>query len=165
MISAQTSDGKKRLFLRGIRTPAGNRAIARASILTDGGDVVFWDRATEIESALSVSVSDPVVSGGRAGALPVRVSTYQTTANPAGGRPPYIYAWTRNDGPLDQWSIASPSAATTSFAFDGVETQTSETATFKITVTDAVGAVGTALVSATVTNYGDPRGPSNFPIQ
>lgn len=152
MISILTPTGSKKLILRGIRTPSGNKAIEAASILAPGSaDYQFWDGSL---ASLAVGASPMFVQGAAASPTFVTINTGATTASVTGGSPPYSYAWTVQNEGGGSWLITSPSSATTSFQAAAVDTLEQFTGTMRCTVTDSRGATGTVDVTAFVRNYG-----------
>jgi|SRR5690606_17835217 len=152
MISIQTSAGKKNLVLRGIRTASGNVTIESGSILTDDGDLKFWDGTP---GSLSVEIIPPYANGGAWTAATVTIVTGQVAASASGGSPPYTYAWEvdSDDGGSPAWTIGSASSSHTVFSVSSVPPGITREAVMKCTVTDSRGATGTATVPAQVTNY------------
>jgi hypothetical protein len=103
-------------------------------------------------SPLAITLSRYTTSGARNVSGTTTVTTASVTAQPAGGAPPYTYAWTRTDGGGHAWTITSPTAAATTFS-TSVARGVPQTANFKCTVTDAAGTVVSSLdVTATCTN-------------
>lgn len=102
----------------------------------------------------------PTVYGGAAFTSPIAVTTENATATVTGGRAPYTFLWARTDAALGDWSIISPTAATTAFRRIAVGAGENDTAEFACTVTDANGSsVASSDVLAYVENYGGLGGP------
>lgn len=102
---------------------------------------------------LAASVSPNPVSGSSHGNLSATtVTSSAATASPGGGLGPYTYSWARISG--DTMTAASPSSATTTFS-GTVPLDSTNTAVFRVTVTDAAGQVDTADVTVNLTNLPD----------
>lgn len=118
--------------------------ITRAEMFTGGA----WGKLAAFVPALSVSVS-PNPAGGRAGSQsPIYVTSAPANAVVVGGTGPFAYAWSLVSGTVD---ILSPTTAATQFG-GAVEPFSAVSATAKVTVTDAAGAVATATVDITLRN-------------
>ncbi len=88
------------------------------------------------------------------------VTTSNVTVTPTGGAAPYSYAWAEVSGPFADWSILSPSSASTAFRKGLVSPGDNEFATYACTVTDANGnSVVSDTITANVANYGGLGGP------
>lgn len=106
---------------------------------------------------VTVDIYNPI--GARASDLALTVNTEAVTATPAFGTAPYAYAWTQSPATDADFTPTAPASAVTAFKRTGVASGDIYTADFIVTVTDALGAVGTSdTVSATVSNYGDLGG-------
>lgn len=98
---------------------------------------------------LTVEASPANVSGTQASASAIRVNTDVTTAGPSGGLAPFSYSWAKVS---EVGAANSPSMATTDFG--ATISPGTQTGTFRVTVTDAVGHTATDDVTATFTNVG-----------
>jgi hypothetical protein len=87
------------------------------------------------------------------------ITTSSSIAAPVGGTSPFTYAWTQFDSSAYTWTIASPTAASTSFTVSSLPSGVSTSCIFKVTITDAAGAVATAYVEA-IANNGQPYSPT-----
>lgn len=102
---------------------------------------------------LSASVSPNPAAGSSHGNLsPAIVTSVPATASPGGGLGPYTYSWAHITG--DAMTASSPSSATTTF-YGTVPINTTNSALFRVTITDAAGQVGTADVTVNLTNLTD----------
>lgn len=126
-------------------------AIAAVYAWRDGVLVKIWGEEGA-GGTLTVSASPANVYGGKSSKFAVDVDTPPVTATPAGGVPPYTYAWTLSVG--TGWTILDDDAATTAFRASSVAAAATKTATFEIEVTDSLGATATDTVEATAENYG-----------
>jgi len=99
---------------------------------------------------LTVTISPAEVSGTQGSNDPIPVTTNQASASPAGGLPPYSYAWTRVSGGVG----AADTPAMASTFFTATIGPGSATSTFRVTVTDSGGAPATADVVAEFNNVG-----------
>ena len=111
-------------------------------------------------AALAVSVTPLVlfasVTGGAATTVPALASA-------SGGTPPYAFAWARIGGDLDI-SAVNAAAASTAFTHPTLATGETATATFRVTVTDAVAAMARGEpVTVTVVNTASGGTPGGGP--
>jgi hypothetical protein len=81
------------------------------------------------------------------GSGPATTSAAHVTTN--AGTAPFTYAWTKQLGSAD-WTITSPSAATTTFSYAFLEDSELAQAVFKCVVTDNAALTTTLYVSANV---------------
>lgn len=95
-------------------------------------------RVFSLFTPLSVTLSHPTVSGVTFGSGVA--TTNSTTALPSGGVAPYSYVWTlitySNGVPP---TALSPNSATTSFRQTNIASDSSDSAEFRVTVTDDQG--------------------------
>jgi len=110
----------------------------------------FWGKSA---AALSASASPVDVNGDGGGLAPITVTTNSTTVTPSNGTAPYTYSWSRISGDSRVFAV-SPTAATTAFRYTNAPVWTVAIATFRCTVTDALGATAAADVIATCSNIG-----------
>lgn len=104
----------------------------------------------------TASASPATVYGARSvnGVVSVMTETTTATATATGDVAPFTYAWSKLSGDA-MWSITSPTAQTTRFAFEAVGPGESNVGTFRCTVTDRFGkTVNTNTVEANVSNFG-----------
>lgn len=130
--------------LRIIDAGGTDRVITEMRIIDTGGtDRVIYTTA----SALSVSVSDDLVSGLTNSGTAI---TNSTTATASGGTAPYTYAWTliSYSHPSVAPTVQSPTSATTSFVQTSIGTGEYFDAVFRVTATDAATNTATADVQA-----------------
>jgi hypothetical protein len=107
------------------------------------------------QSSFGVSTSPSDVSGfGNSGSA-ANITTALTVATPSGGVSPYTYSWVQTGVSPYTWTIGSPSAASTSFTCSSLGPGVTADATFRVTVTDAVGSTAQGQVSA-FANNGQP---------
>ena len=111
-------------------------------------------QSINVVAALSVSISPASVAGMIANNPPSNspasrtVNSSTVTATPANGTGPFTYSWARISGSADV-SAGSPTAATTGFSGTvGINQLIS--ATFRVTVTDALSATATADTTVTL---------------
>ncbi len=111
-------------------------------------------QSINVVAALSVSVSPASVAGMIANNPPSNspasrtVNSSTVTATPANGTGPFTYSWARIAG-SSAISAGLPTAATTGFSGTvGIDQQIS--ATFRVTVTDALSATATADTTVTL---------------
>jgi hypothetical protein len=102
-----------------------------------------WKQVATFVQPLTLSVSPPS-TGANAGAT----TTPSVTATPSGGLGPFTYSWAKLSG--DAVSANSPSLATTSFTLTSGSPPAN--ATFRCTVTDALGSTATADVGVLFSN-------------
>lgn len=98
---------------------------------------------------MTATVSPASVSGTQGSNGPITVSTGFTTAAPVGGRGPYTYSWTTNG----QGFANTPGLARTQFTAEPGPFGTI-VSTFTVRITDAVGQIAEASVTARFTNAG-----------
>jgi len=139
--------GTLRTITRGKAKAAGVLRDLREIKVMDGG--VLRTVAT-FADPLFASASPTSVSGTQSSAGVIAVNTGFTTATPTGGRAPFTYFWAATSGVA---ALANtPTSATTNFRAEiGPGTSV---ATFRVTITDAVGQTATADVTATFNNLG-----------
>lgn len=102
--------------------------------------------------AMSVSLSSESVAGFQNSSSAALVTTGPATATPSGGSAPYTYLWEQVGG--SDWTINSPTAATTTFGIS-VDAGDNKSTTFTCTVTDGTGFEATsAEISASAVNLG-----------
>ncbi|CAB4140029.1 hypothetical protein UFOVP407_4 [uncultured Caudovirales phage] len=125
---------------------------------TDIGEMLMriggqWVKLWSYLADLTVSIPDFVIGGGSSsGSISVQTDVVAVTVT--GGQAPYSYSWARVGTGSPAWTITSPTGASTRF-FTTVAAGTIETATFRCTVTDALGTVvNTNDCDATVENFG-----------
>ncbi len=94
---------------------------------------------------LSASATPSTVYGFSSGSG--TATTDAATTTPAGGTPPYTYAWDTFDGPVPP-TANSPAAAATTFTQTSMLPGDSYSATWICEVTDADGATAFAYVSS-----------------
>lgn len=130
-----------------------------ANVLVEAGSMLVRDAVglhevfNGVSAELSVGV-DLDSYGTRVSSFSGPVVTSEVTATPAGGRPPYSFAWERTDAGLDEWAILKPAQAITGFRAAEVAPGDEQSATFACTVTDANGnSVVSADVTAIATGY------------
>lgn len=93
------------------------------------------------------------VYGAQASTSSVSVFSANCLANVSGGRSPFTYLWERVDSG-GTWVITSPTSRETRF-MTNVPSDSSESAEFRVTVTDTSGnTVISSVVSVTVENFG-----------
>lgn len=99
--------------------------------------------------ALTLSASPASASGIAASNSPINVTTNSVTAVPTGGTGPFTYAWTvvSFTGPSSPFVTSVTSAATT-FRQNTMTPDTTASAVFRCTVTDAFGLTATVDVPA-----------------
>lgn len=127
------------------------RGIARVSV---GAKVVF-DSASG--GGFTVSIDPTLVTGAVAHTDPRTVTTQNALASPTGGAAPFTYSWAQTSGSIN-WSVRTPTGQGTTFSCTSVAADSSETATFEVTVTDARGRTAVASVTASAQNYGGLSG-------
>jgi len=103
-------------------------------------------------SPVTVTASPTSVSGATAGFS--SVTTNSVTATPTGGAAPYAYVWTLVTDDGGSWGTINPTSQTTAFTCGDVNDGDQFNATFRCTVTDALGSAGAVDVPANVINYG-----------
>lgn len=114
----------------------------------------------QIRTPLVATVVPTSVAGyGSSGAV-ANITTGLTAATASGGTGPYTYAWAQVGTTPYTWVIGSASAATTSFTCNSLGPGVTSRATFKVTLTDAVGAAAVVTVSA-YANNGQPYDDRN----
>lgn len=106
------------------------------------------------DRALQASASPTSVSGSYNGASGAaqNIATGNTIATGTGGRTPYTYAWAQVGTSADVWTISAPTSATTKFTATAIGPGSDAYATFRVTITDAVGMTAGAPVSAEANN-------------
>lgn len=155
MIAAQTPTGLKNLFLRGVRTPAGNKLIGRASILTPEGSKEVWSTTTSGGGVFSASALPSSVSGAAAVGGTTAINTSYTDVAAEGAAGAVTYDWTIESSDGGAWQANQRTSAKTNFQQSSVNAGVTSTATFKCTVTDELGRTAVVTVDARVRNYGD----------
>lgn len=106
-------------------------------------------------TSVAVSLSRDSVTGFGSTGASANIKTGSVLATPTGGVSPYTYAWAQKGASAYTWVITSPTAATTDFTCNALGAGTTDEAAFEVTVTDATGGVGKAVVSA-FANNGQP---------
>jgi hypothetical protein len=127
-----------------VRVNNSARPLTRAFVHTDGN----WRASAIFVSPLSLSISPPVISAGTV--VPGTAITGNVTATPSGGLPPFTYSWSQISGAAA--GIANPVSATTSFSQFLTEFGTSP-ATFRCTVTDALGSTALADIGVSFAGF------------
>jgi hypothetical protein len=125
---------------------------------TDIGEV--WQRQNDAWVKLWAYLQDLAVSipaftyGGGSSSSSITVATDLVEVTVTGGQAPFTYSWARVGSGSPAWTISNPAAASTRFSTT-VSAGTIETATFRCTVTDALGSVlASNDCEATVENFG-----------
>jgi len=148
MIRARTSAGTKAIAAISVRTGAGLLEVAVARLRNATAMKQFFAGA----SPVTVTASPTSVSGATAGFS--SVTTNSVTATPTGGAAPYAYVWTLVTDDGGSWGTINPTSQTTAFTCGDVNDEDQFNATFRCTVTDALGSAGAVDVPANVINYG-----------
>lgn len=130
-----TSGGNKVVNAMAVGTSGGNKVVLQGYVGTSGGNKLFF-------SSLSASVSPTIATGSSSSGAPATTNVVAVT--PAGGVSPYGYSWARISGSSDI-TAGLPTNAATGFS---VASNSEQSATFRCTVTDDVGA--TAFVDVPV---------------
>lgn len=103
-------------------------------------------------STLVASVAPSSVSGAISRPGVATATTNEATVTVTGGTAPFTYAWVSTDGAM---TATAPTLAATRFSAS-VEGGESASDTFTCTVTDARAQTASAVVMASVYNYGRP---------
>lgn len=143
--------GSLRTITRGKVMVAGVLRELREIKVQDGG--VLRTVAT-FADPLTASASPASVSGTQSSSEPITVNTDFTTATPTGGRSPFTYSWAQVSGVAA--TAVSPASATTNFTYS--TPPGTSVATFRVTITDAVGQSAPTEVTATFNNLGGTGG-------
>jgi hypothetical protein len=135
------NDTTTRYYWVRVRTDAGNTSSTEPA--TNGVAAA----ADSIPGSLTATVAPSSVSKTDTG---TSITTASVTVTAAGGTPGYTYSWVRTSGST---SIAADSAssATTTFTGSSLASGSTYSAVFTCTVTDAVAATKTAVVSVEIT--------------
>jgi hypothetical protein len=135
------NDTTTRYYWVRVRTDAGNTSGTEPA--TNGVAAA----ADSIPGSLTATVAPSSVSKTDTG---TSITTASVTVTAAGGTAPYTYSWVRTSGST---SIAADSAssATTTFTGSSLASGSTYSAVFTCTVTDAVAATKTAVVSVEIT--------------
>lgn len=162
MIYSRTSSGLKPSGNIRVRTASGLSAAANIRLRDATGLKVVWS-ATGPGSpgggAYAVTALPLTAGGYRARSGPTSVSTEAVTVTVSGGLEPYSYAWSLVSSGGGTWTIESPTSPSSRFTRAAVDVDTTWSATFKCTVTDARGFTAySPNVEATVGNYGGVGG-------
>lgn len=122
-----------------------DRTISEIRLIdTTGVDRLIYSTSPPMSASASPSATSGFTSGASV------ITTNSTTVTPTGGTGPYTYAWTliSRDHPTTDPTANSPTAATTTFTQTNAAPGGFYTAEFLCTVTDSLGAMATASVSA-----------------
>jgi hypothetical protein len=135
------NDTTTRYYWVRVRTDAGNTSTTEPA--TNGVAAA----ADSLPGSLTATVAPSSVSKTDTG---TSITTASVTVTAAGGTPGYTYSWVRTSGST---SIAADSAssATTTFTGSSLASGSTYSAVFTCTVTDAVAATKTAIVSVEIT--------------
>lgn len=151
MIRVRTSTGPVAIKAIRVRRPGGEtKAVFAGSLRNTTALKRFFTQS----GTITVTADPAAVSGYTALPGSATISTNNTTVTPSGGAAPYTYAWTLVSSDGGTWTIVNSSSATTKFICSGVAADIDYNATFRCTVTDAVGGTGTVDVPAFASNLG-----------
>jgi len=113
---------------------------------------------TGLATAFTVDVSPDAVSAYGSSGAAANLTTSSAVATPAGGVAPFTYSWAQVGTSGYTWIANSPAAASSTFTATSVDAGAVAEATFRVTVTDSVGAKATADVEV-FANNGQPYDP------
>lgn len=122
--------------------------IGRAKVMDSDG--VTLRTVATFTTPLSATYSPLGVFAVGASNTPLSLTTNAVTVTPSGGTGPYTYAWTVHAySAATSPTIGNAALATTAFTQSAVDPDTTETATFRCTVTDAFAQTAQVDVPAT----------------
>lgn len=108
--------------------------------------------AAFVAAGVAITLSPTAVSGYSSVGGTQNVGTGAVLATATGGVAPYTYSWARVDSSAYTWTIAAPTAATTTFTALSVPEGVATTAVFELTVTGSGGLSAKKQITATALN-------------
>lgn len=127
------------------------RSILRVKVMDSDGVTLRTVYAVSGGGAFTATIDPGIAYGSVISASPAPVTTNSVTCSPTGGVGPFTYLWENIAGEGNAFAV-SPTNASTTFHLANVISGNSASATFRCTITDALGSTATATIVATFDN-------------